>query len=63
VDFLQAAEAMAAAKKSVELLAARTTGTGGLILLDREGTPGWAFNTPRMAYGYVKDGELIAAVE
>jgi L-asparaginase / beta-aspartyl-peptidase len=63
VDFLRGQEAMAAARKSVELLAARTTGTGGLILLDREGTPGWAFNTPRMAYGYVKDGDFITAVE
>ena len=56
-------DAMLAAEKSVELLAARTKGTGGLILLDRDGQPGFAFNTPRMAYGYVKDGELIAAVE
>jgi beta-aspartyl-peptidase (threonine type) len=63
VDLLRADKAMASAKKSVELLAARTTGTGGLILLDRDGEPGWAFDTPRMAYGYVKDGELIAAVE
>src|SRR5574337_934317 len=25
--------------------------TGGLILLDRDGRPGFAFNTPRMAFG------------
>jgi len=30
-----------------------------LILLDRHGNPGFAFNTPRMAYGYVAlDGQL-----
>jgi len=38
-------------------------GTGGLILLDREGRPGFAFNTPRMAYGYVApDGSFVASV-
>ena len=42
-----------AAREAVHLLARRTRGTGGLILLDREGNPGFAFNTPRMAYGYV----------
>jgi len=55
--------AMAAARASVELLARRTRATGGLILLDREGNPGWAFNTPRMSYGYVQsDGRIITAV-
>jgi L-asparaginase / beta-aspartyl-peptidase len=45
--------AMNAARAAVELLASRTGGTGGLILLDRHGVPGFAFNTPRMARGYV----------
>jgi beta-aspartyl-peptidase (threonine type) len=45
--------AMRAARRSTELLARRTHSTGGLILLDREGNPGFAHNTPRMAYGYV----------
>jgi beta-aspartyl-peptidase (threonine type) len=45
-----------AAQISVKHLAERGRGTGGLILLDKEGTPAFAFNTPRMAYGYV-DGE------
>jgi L-asparaginase / beta-aspartyl-peptidase len=42
-----------AAQAAVRLLAERGCGTGGLILLDRDGTPALAFNTPRMAYGYV----------
>jgi beta-aspartyl-peptidase (threonine type) len=55
--------AMVAARASVELLARRTCATGGLILLDRDGNPGWAFNTPRMSYGYVQtDGRIITAV-
>lgn len=51
--------AMAAARQAVQILASRTHATGGLILLDREGNPGWAFNTPRMAYGYVQSGGAI----
>jgi hypothetical protein len=55
--------AMAAARASVDILASRTRATGGLILLDRDGNPGWAFNTPRMSYGYVKsDGSIVTAV-
>ncbi|MBI3403935.1 MAG: isoaspartyl peptidase/L-asparaginase [Acidobacteria bacterium] len=45
-----------AAEASVQLLAERTKGTGGLILLDRTGRPGFAWNTTRMAFGYVKEG-------
>jgi L-asparaginase / beta-aspartyl-peptidase len=52
-----------AARDAVHLLAKRTHATGGLILLDREGNPGFAFNTPRMAYGYVAlDGNFVTAV-
>jgi L-asparaginase / beta-aspartyl-peptidase len=69
-DFLRSApekpdtnSAMAAARQAVQTLARRTHATGGLILLDREGNPGWAFNTPRMAYGYVQtDGAIFTAV-
>jgi len=48
--------ASVAAQEAVEILAKRTHATGGLILLDRDGNPGFAFNTPRMAYGYVAEG-------
>jgi beta-aspartyl-peptidase (threonine type) len=55
--------AMGAAHAAVDLLASRTRGTGGLILLDRHGNPGFAFNTPRMAYGYVTPaGTFLTAV-
>jgi beta-aspartyl-peptidase (threonine type) len=49
-------EASNAAQRAVQILAKRTQATGGLILLDRDGNPGFAFNTPRMAYGYVAEG-------
>jgi L-asparaginase / beta-aspartyl-peptidase len=53
-----------AARTAVHLLAQRTHGTGGLILLDCHGNPGFAFNTPRMAYGYVApDGTFLTSVE
>ncbi len=51
-----------AAREAVSILAKRTHATGGLILLDRKGNPGFAFNTPRMAYGYAADGEFIIGV-
>ncbi len=51
------------AESCVQLLAKRTKGTGGLILLDRKGTPAASFNTPRMAYGYVApDGTFFTKV-
>ncbi len=55
--------AMLAAREAVHLLAQRTHATGGLILLDREGNPGFAFNTPRMAHAYVAaDGSFFTSV-
>jgi L-asparaginase / beta-aspartyl-peptidase len=51
-----------AAQSAVALLAAKTKATGGLVLLDRDGNPGFAFNTPRMAYGYVaSDGAFVVS--
>ena len=53
----------AAAEACVRLLADRVGGRGGLVLLDRNGRPGFAFNTPRMAYGYLAaDGSVVVSV-
>jgi beta-aspartyl-peptidase (threonine type) len=44
-------------------LAERGHGTGGLILLDKDGNPAFAFNTPRMAYGHVDQaGKFVVGV-
>src|SRR5258706_8942568 len=51
-----------AARQAVSVLAKRTQATGGLILLDRKGNPGFAFNTPRMAYAYVADAKFIIGI-
>ncbi len=57
-DFLRAGKsATEAAQAGVELLARRARGTGGLILLDRHGRPGLAFNTPNMAYAHIQAGQ------
>jgi len=59
----EASTADLVAREAVHLLAKRTHATGGLILLDRHGNPGWAFNTPRMAHGLVTpDGAFLTAV-
>lgn len=60
-EFLRAgSSADSAAKQSIELLARRARSTAGLILLDRNGAPASAFNTPNMAYGYTQpDGALL----
>jgi L-asparaginase / beta-aspartyl-peptidase len=51
-----------AAREAVSILANRTHATGGLILLDRQGNPGFVFNTPRMAYAYVAEGNFVVGV-
>jgi beta-aspartyl-peptidase (threonine type) len=64
-DFLRPANSTPAraAQAAVQLLATRGKGTGGLIMLDKNGNPGMAFNTPRMAHGYVReDGSFLTAV-
>jgi len=60
VEFLRAGRsAQQAADDAVRLLAARTGGTGGLILLDRAGTPAFAFNTPHMVWGVASTGDYF----
>jgi L-asparaginase / beta-aspartyl-peptidase len=53
---------MAAAQAAIEVLGRRVGGLGGCILLDAHGRVGFAFNTPRMAYGYRTEagGEVIS---
>jgi beta-aspartyl-peptidase (threonine type) len=41
-----------AADAAISLLAKRTEGPAGLIILDRQGRPGFAFSTRDMAYAY-----------
>jgi L-asparaginase / beta-aspartyl-peptidase len=64
-DFLRPAGSTPsrAAQAAVQILANRGKGTGGVILLDKNGVPGLAFNTPRMSYGYItSDASFITSV-
>ena len=45
-----------AALSAIAALGARATGTGGLIVVDRKGEVGFAWNSQNMSYAYIKDG-------
>ncbi|HET7375291.1 MAG TPA: isoaspartyl peptidase/L-asparaginase [Anaerolineae bacterium] len=55
--------AQAAAEKAIELLAQRAAGAGGLIVIDRAGNIGCAYNTPKMARAWVENDRVIAKVD
>ena len=58
------APAMAAARQAIEHLAAKTSGTAGVILVTRGGEVGLAFNTPRMSYAFRRiDGTIESGVD
>jgi L-asparaginase / beta-aspartyl-peptidase len=62
-DYLRHYDAQKSAAETLALFSKRTRATAGLILLDRHGNPGFAFNTPRMAHAYVApDGSFVTAV-
>ena len=50
-------DAHSVANACIRKLAHRAHTTGGLILLDHNGNPAAAFNTSRMAYGFVNPDE------
>lgn len=56
VDRVARCDAMAAARWAVDHLANKVNGLGGIILVDRQGRVGCAFNTPRMAFAYIHEG-------
>ena len=64
VEMLRAGRsAQEAANDAIRLLASRAGGSGGVILLDRSGTPAFAFSTPNMAWGIVQsDGSFHVGV-
>lgn len=56
-------QAQEAAEKAIGVLADRAQGLGGVILIDRNGQIGVAFNTPRMARAWVENGKISARVD
>jgi beta-aspartyl-peptidase (threonine type) len=60
----QGMSAQGAADAAISLLAERTAGEGGLIVLDRMGRIGIAHNTPYIAHATVTaGGEIVAGIE
>jgi beta-aspartyl-peptidase (threonine type) len=53
VEMMAAVGPAEAAQQAIEVLASRTDGKGGIILVDPKGELGYAFNTPHMAYAYL----------
>jgi len=45
-----------AAEAAIALLAAKATGTGGLIVVDRKGNAGFAWNSSNMSHAYIVEG-------
>jgi beta-aspartyl-peptidase (threonine type) len=51
-------EPQAAAGRAVDLLATKTDGTGGLVIIDRAGRVGYARNTTHMPVCFVMEGKV-----
>jgi L-asparaginase / beta-aspartyl-peptidase len=56
-DFVARGEtARGAAEAAIALLGAKATGTGGLIVVDRKGNLGFAWNSQNMKHAYIAEG-------
>ncbi len=63
-DFVaQGHSAQSAAEKAIGVLADRAQGLGGVIVIDRTGKIGLAFNTPRMAHAWIENDAVIARID
>ena len=64
-DFIaRGMSAQEAASTAIAILAERTTGEGGLIIVDRLGGVGVAHNTPYIAHAFISaDGEVTVGIE
>jgi beta-aspartyl-peptidase (threonine type) len=56
-------DAQSAAEKAIEVLDHRAAGSGGVIVIDRSGHIGCAYNTPMMARAWVEDNQVIAKTD
>ncbi len=57
IDLMEfnAGQSHEAAEKGIEILKRKADGLGGVIVLNREGIPAAAYNTPRMARAYMNE--------
>jgi beta-aspartyl-peptidase (threonine type) len=58
------APVMQAARRAIDALATKTTGTAGVILVTPDGDVGFAFNTKRMSHAFrASDGTIVSGVD
>ena len=63
INFIaQGCNAQEAADKSIKLIWDRLRGRAGVIVLDKNGNIGISYNTPRMAYAYVKKRKIYSGI-
>ncbi len=62
VDMLTGLDPIEAARRSLSVMADRTGGWGGIIVLDRRGRIGYAHTSKRMAVAYSMGGEIVAKI-
>jgi len=63
INFIaQGCSAQEAANKGIKLIWERLKGRAGVIVLDKNGNIGISYNTPRMAYAYVKKGKTYSGI-
>ncbi len=63
INFIaQGCSAQEAADKGIKLIWERLKGRAGVIVIDKNGNTGISYNTPRMAYAYVKNGKVYSGI-
>lgn len=63
INFIaQGCSAQEAADKGIKLIWKRLKGRAGVIVIDKNGNTGISYNTPRMAYAYVKKGKIYSGI-
>lgn len=54
--------AMQAAQAGIQYLESRVNGLGGVIGISKKGEYGFAYNTPRMARGFIRNGSVVVEI-
>ena len=63
-DLMATHNASEAARQGIERLARRVNGLGGVIGIDRHGEYAFAYNTPKMAFAYLRaPGEVVVSIK
>ena len=52
-----------AAKASLAEMKRKVDGSGGIIIVNNKGEVGFHFTTERMAWAFIKDGNLVSGID